>query len=216
VEIIMRKRFWECKYSRLNGNRLNLKNYILTDLDRIYWFKKLKKRFSKGIIEIEKYKNSKDSYWLVNLFLNKKKSGFSFHRLKYESRNGYVPLGYVINHKDGNKLNNEISNLESLTHSDNTQHAVNTGLFIKARYDANAFGFNNFRKICQVKVYGKSIDYFLSAVEISEMLEKFYYDKCSKGDLCAIYRLDDAPKVIDVVMKEYVRIKKTLCIKKCC
>jgi len=39
----------------------------------------------------------------------------------------------VINHKDGNKLNNNIDNLEWATDSENLQHAYNTGLKPKVR-----------------------------------------------------------------------------------
>lgn len=33
-----------------------------------------------------------------------------------------------VNHKDGNKLNNSVDNLEWCTHSENTLHSYRTGL----------------------------------------------------------------------------------------
>ncbi len=48
---------------------------------------------------------------------------FSSHRLVYESFNGPIPVGYEINHRDLDKLNNHIDNLEATTHSDNMLHA---------------------------------------------------------------------------------------------
>ena len=40
-----------------------------------------------------------------------------------------------INHKDGNKLNNDMSNLEWVTASENTMHAYESGLMNKKQYE---------------------------------------------------------------------------------
>jgi len=41
-----------------------------------------------------------------------------FHREIWKSFHGEIPKGYHIHHKDGNKLNNSIENLECLSHAD--------------------------------------------------------------------------------------------------
>ena len=47
---------------------------------------------------------------------------FSYlHRYIYEKHNGPIPNGFVVHHKDGNRINNDISNLTTLT---NSQHAI--------------------------------------------------------------------------------------------
>lgn len=43
------------------------------------------------------------------------------HQLVWESFNGPVPQGFVIDHCDGNKYNNHLSNLQLLTPSENTR-----------------------------------------------------------------------------------------------
>jgi hypothetical protein len=55
------------------------------------------------------------------------------HSLIAEEFIGKRPNGYCVNHKDGNKLNNKPSNLEYLTISDNTLHAISLGLHICSR-----------------------------------------------------------------------------------
>lgn len=50
------------------------------------------------------------------------------HRLVAESFIDCPGSGYVVNHKDGNKLNNNVSNLEWVTPSENSRHAYAHGL----------------------------------------------------------------------------------------
>lgn len=52
-----------------------------------------------------------------------------WHRFVWECFNGVIEdNSLVINHKDGDKRNNSIDNLELVTHKENTEHAFKTGL----------------------------------------------------------------------------------------
>ena len=75
--------------------------------------------------------------WNKNLFKR-----VSIHRLVYETFVGKIPKGMQINHKDGNKNNNHISNLEVVTPKENTAHAWRLGL-TKKRFGENL----NFTKV---------------------------------------------------------------------
>lgn len=72
--------------------------------------------------------NSRDGYIVVNLYCNGKESKKRVHRLVAET---YIPNPDNkpdVNHKDGNKHNNSVSNLEWTTKSENMIHAYQTGL----------------------------------------------------------------------------------------
>jgi hypothetical protein len=69
-------------------------------------------------------------YYKACLYRNNKKKHFRVHSLVAEA---FLPNpGNLkeVNHIDGNKLNNSISNLEYVTHSQNMKHAVKIGLLI--------------------------------------------------------------------------------------
>lgn len=72
--------------------------------------------------------NNGTGYLVVNLKHNGKQQMRSVHRLVAEhfiSNELELP---EVNHIDGNKFNNVVDNLEWCTHSENMQHAVDTGL----------------------------------------------------------------------------------------
>lgn len=44
------------------------------------------------------------------------------HRAVWQYHNGEIPEGFAVHHKDHNKANNRIENLELLSHSDHSKH----------------------------------------------------------------------------------------------
>lgn len=85
--------------------------------------------FSKRRNKYMKPVKNKSGYSVIQLHKNMKFKTFTIHRLIAKA---FIPNpnNYpCINHIDGNKLNNDISNLEWCTHKHNSQEAVRIGLF---------------------------------------------------------------------------------------
>ena len=54
---------------------------------------------------------------------NRQRLTFAVHRLVMQVFVGACPDGYEVNHIDGDKTNNHVSNLEYVTHQENIQHS---------------------------------------------------------------------------------------------
>lgn len=57
-----------------------------------------------------------------------KKKTFLVHKLEYITFKGPIPEGLEINHKDGDKENNYLTNFELMTRGENISHSFSTGL----------------------------------------------------------------------------------------
>lgn len=79
-------------------------------------------------------------YLGVTLSINGKVRGFFIHRLVAMTFIPNPENKREVNHKDGNKTNNSVSNLEWATRSENVMHAYNTGLIDKEKISATLKG----------------------------------------------------------------------------
>jgi hypothetical protein len=71
---------------------------------------------------------SSTGYYMISISKNNKTNPYKVHRLLADNFLEKVDGKTSINHKDGNKLNNCLSNLEWCNHLENMQHAFNTNL----------------------------------------------------------------------------------------
>lgn len=69
-----------------------------------------------------------EGYRRVGIYNEKKRRNVLIHELVAIAFIGDKPKELEINHKDGNKENNNFSNLEYVTRSQNSRHAWNMGL----------------------------------------------------------------------------------------
>ena len=122
------------KIKKLQIGQFDIKNGLKKIPEyELYWVSPKGKIFTylRGFFEEFKLSiNNRNGYAYVNLFnrKNNKHESHRFHRLIAKM---FIPNPEnkpVVNHIDGNKLNNNVSNLEWATISENTQHAFDNGL----------------------------------------------------------------------------------------
>lgn len=67
-------------------------------------------------------------YRRIQLKAGGRRQMHSVHILVDRAFRGEIPSGFEVNHEDGDKTNNCLSNLERMTHQENVQHSFRTGL----------------------------------------------------------------------------------------
>jgi len=127
-------------------------HYYATEDGRIFSEKR------KEIIEL-KGSVSADGYQVVQLMNNNKKEKYRVHRIIALTWLSNLRNLEIVNHKDGNKLNNNVNNLEWVTHSENSKHAHMTGLVKTAK-----------RPVCQLDKNGLLINEYASVTEAAKLI----------------------------------------------
>lgn len=112
------------RLSKIEGYDL----YFVSEDGRVYSDK------YRGRRELSQRRN-RSGYLYVNLCKNGKYKSVSVHRLVANAFLTKVPKKEQINHIDGNKANNNVSNLEWIDGAGNIQHAFRTGLNVARSHE---------------------------------------------------------------------------------
>ncbi len=107
-----------------------------------------------------------DGYREVVLSDSGRRRSVRVHRLVMECFVGECPEDMQVNHKDGNKLNNALSNLEYVSGTENIHHAFKTGLAKCSRGG---------KSLCDLSYldYQRMIDMYLCGFTYTEICDYF-------------------------------------------
>lgn len=114
--------------------------------------------------KLRKLQKNKDGYYLIGLYKNSNKS-FLVHRLVWKAFKGEIPKGMQIDHKDGNKLNNSLTNLRLCTDKENKNNPNTKKRAAKAVAERSRKQFS--RPVIQLTKEGEPIETFNSAMDAS-------------------------------------------------
>lgn len=117
-------------------------------------------------------KKDKSGYVCVTLWKDGTRKYDRMHRIVAKTFIPNIDNKPVINHKDGNKANNCVENLEWVTYKENTHHALKTGLFKNTHRS---------KKVIQYDKNMKPIKQYSSTKEVERRLG---YDASSIRDCC--------------------------------
>lgn len=147
--------------------------YQVSNLGRVRSLEKNNNNPSYRTIRILKQHNDGKGYCIVSLHKNKKQKSFRIHRLVAEAFISNHSNYRCVNHKDENKLNNNVDNLEWCTYKYN----VNYGTGLKRRSE------NNSKKVGRYSLDGKLLEIYLNATQaqIKDGFNHSHISECCVG-----------------------------------
>ena len=100
---------------------------IIRSVDRVLTGKDgVKYQFKGRVLQASSHKDT--GYLQVSLWKNNQGTSYYVHRLVAQSHSPNPGMLPEVNHKDGRRANNIVTNLEWVTRQENAQHAVDTAL----------------------------------------------------------------------------------------
>ncbi len=130
-----------------------------------------------------KYSLNHRGYCIVNFYINHKRTGFGIHQLVAKQ---FIPnddkTKNQVNHKDGNKQNNNVNNLEWVTNQENAEHAA---YVLGCNVSSNN---GNSKKIIAITKNGDTkyrFGSFMSAARFMSMIDGITVNSAKSG----IYRV---------------------------
>ena len=117
-------------------------DYLITEEGDVY---------SRKFRKLKKMKQSRDSngYKTINLWNNGKGKTYNVHRLVAETYILNPDNLPEVNHKDEDKTNNNVANLEWSTHADNIQHSLARSYIVENVRTGERQTIFNLRAFCR-------------------------------------------------------------------
>ena len=181
----------------------NWENYTIDEFGNVRNIKTQK--YLKGAL------NGK-GYLRVELHNNKKIKKFFIHRLVAEYFISNPLNKEQVNHKDGNKLNNNVENLEWVTNQENSNHAWKYGLKVGCKGEKNPLYGTHLKEETKIKISntlkGKMVGYK------HPMYGKTYSDSPNAIKIICLNNLKIFGSIKEA--SEYAGLKRAANISACC
>lgn len=148
-------------------------NYLISENGELYSIKS--RKYIKPRI-------NENNYLIIDLYKNNIRKTYKLHRLVAQAFLDNPDNLPQVNHKDGNKLNNNVDNLEFCTASQNTQHAWDNGLKENVRSKLKELGKINIKYAQKARI--KHLDN-----NLKELFDDIFINKLKNKNICKKYNL---------------------------